>query len=280
MSKRLNQNKLRGRMSVHALVITLSLSLAAFGCTTNHYPSAGEPVTMPAAGGSVAPTLSTTPGSAGPAIPTTMISAAVDPSLDAIAVLEANRGYQGRVLGPASPGPGTGISAQQRTGQFISPSIYANPQLTINSSLSSQPVPAIVSGSADGGAAVVATPGAGVLFADSVGAPALSNLGDAATTGANANFGVTGLSNTTATGVTNSTLATTNIASGTNQVVGTGLVAAPSTASSVLATPTLGTVGRLNVDNTAIARTSATPVRVETTSGRVTVTNAGSTSNP
>lgn len=279
MSKRLNQNKLHGRNGVRVLVATLSLSLAALGCTTNQYPSAGEPVTAPPAGGSVAPSLSTTPGSAGPAIPSTMISAAVDPGLDAVAILEANRGYQGRVLGPAAPGPGPSMSLRQATNQYISPSLYANPQQTINSSVSSQPVPAIVSGAAVGGAAVVATPGAG-LFANTIVNPSLPSIGNAATTvGANANFGVTGVSNTTATGLTNSTTASTNLASGTNQVVSTGLAAAPSSASSVLATRTLGTSGRLNVDNTAIAPTSASPVRVETTGGRVTVTNAG-TSNP
>lgn len=288
MSKALKQNNLRGRWSVPALSLTMTLSLAAFGCTTNQFRTAGEPALGSRAGGSVTPSLSTTPGSAGSAIPATMISAAVDPVVDAIAVIEADRAYQGRVLGPAAPGNGApSVSQQVTTGQFISPSVLANPQMTVNSSVSSVPVPAIVSGAAGGDAgaiftgavaangAVVANGGVtGNAVAGTTGNVGLANVGNAATTaGANANFGATGLSNTTATGLTNATTAGTNIATGTNAVVSTGAAAAPATASSVLATPTLGTSPRLNVDNTALARGAATAA------GALTLNNNGIATN-
>lgn len=288
MSKALKQNDLRRRWSVPALSLTMTISLAAFGCTTNQFRTAGEPAAGTRAGGSVTPSMSTTPGSAGRAIPATMISAAVDPVVDAIAVIEADRAYQGRVLGPAAPGNGApSLSQQIATGQFISPSVLANPQMTVNSSVSSAPVPAIVSGAAGGDAGAVFTGAVtangavagNALAGNAIGGATtgnfgLANVGNAGTTvGTNANFGATGLSNTTATGLTNVTTAATSIGTGTNVAVSTGAAAAPATASSVLATPTLGTSPRLNVDNTAFAR------GVPTTGGVLTLDNNGIATN-
>ncbi|HUP46276.1 MAG TPA: hypothetical protein VM779_12265 [Thermoanaerobaculia bacterium] len=237
--------------------------MAAFGCATNQFSSAGDPLRATPAGGPMIPSASSTPGSSGPAIPVTMISSAVDRSVDAIAVLEGNRGFEGRVLGPAAPAEQTTVT-RQVTGQFIPPSAYGNRQMTINSSIGSpSSVAAIVSGAA-GDSGVGAAPG--VFFGNAAVLPQAGNV--ATSTGLNTSVGVTGLSNTTATGV----------AGGTSLMLGTRVTAAPATISSVQATPIIGTAGRLNVD-TVVARTATTPVRVETTSGRVTVTNASST-NP
>lgn len=174
---------------------------------------------------------------------------AVDPSVDAIAVLEANRGYQGRVLGPAAPGNNTvAISQQYATGQFVPPAVYLGAAPTINSSVNAASgVPAIVSGAGE----VVAV-GVGVgggLVASATAAPVLPN-----TVVTGANFGVTGVSNTTA----------------------TGIAGAATPASTVLATPTIGTSARLNVNTTAAVGTrAATGVRVETSpAGRTVVTNS------
>ncbi len=244
MSNRLKNRELRGRFSVGALILTLAVSAGASGCTTNHVQSAGEPATITMAGGSAAPRAVITPATAG--APPMISTGAVDPSVDAIAVLEANRGYQGRVLGPAAPGNNAvGISQQYATGQFVPPAAYLGAPQTINSSVNSVAVPAIVSGAAEGVAVVE-----GGFVASATAAPVVPNT---AVTGAN--FGVTGVSNATATGIAGS---------------------ATPAASSVLATPTLGTSARLNVNPPPVVGTrAATGVRVETSSsGRTVVTNS------
>lgn len=254
MSKSLNEKKLRARFRTGTLAVAMSLSLAAFGCTTNQNMTSGEPQMMRPAGGSVTPSLSATPGVAGSSRPT-MVSGGVDRSVDAVAVLEANRGFQGRVLGPAAPGNGgPSISAQYATGQFVPPAAFLGAQPTVNRSIGSDAVPAIVSGAGE-------VSGAGVLSAAAVG----SGITAAATTGGvanagttadvtNANFGVTGESNTTATGLAGSTMAATNV--GTN---------AP------LAARTLGTSSILANGNPSAARGRA--VRMVSNGGRVLVTN-------
>lgn len=233
MSNQLKNRELRRRLSVSALILTMALSAGAFGCTTNHVQSAGEPATTPMAGGSAASRAVITPATAG-APP--MISAAVDPSVDAIAVLEASRGFQGRVLGPAAPGSNSaGIPQQYATGQFVPPAVHL-----------------------------------GSLVASATAAPVQPGTTVAG------NFGVTGVSNATATGIAGGAMPPANIAGGTNLVVGTGIAAAPATASSVLATPTLGTSARLNVNNPAAVGTgAATGVRLETSpTGGTVVTNS------
>jgi hypothetical protein len=171
-----------------------------------------------------------------------MISAAVDPGVDAIAVLEASRGFEGRVLGPASPGNGTTTSQQVATGQFISPAVNLVP---VGSAV----------GSVVGGTSVVA----------GVTSPAASG----------ANFGVTGLSNATATGIAATTTPGTNMTAATI-AGGTGLPVTGTGVAPVLSAPTAGTNARLSVDNTAVAATRSGPtVRVETApSGGTVVTNS------
>src|SRR5712691_6591363 len=125
--------------------IALIGSLAMFGCSTNKYPGNGEPAMSAPAAGPVAPNATSTPGSSSGRTPQAMISSSpssgVSASEDALAVLKADEGYRGKVLGPAAPGNNSGPSEsmQRNTGQFVSPSTYANPQVTVNSSISSQP---------------------------------------------------------------------------------------------------------------------------------------------
>ncbi|HEX9163888.1 MAG TPA: hypothetical protein VF980_19420 [Thermoanaerobaculia bacterium] len=239
--------------------LALAGSLAAFGCSTNKMPGNGEPAMSAPAAGSVAPNATSTPGSLSGTTPSnggtpmTMISsspaAGFSAGDDAIATLKADQAYRGRYLGQAAPNDNpnaTMLSMQQQTGQFIPPSAYANPQVTVNSSISSPPTPAIVSGAGEGvgGATVAALPaGTAGITSGVVAAPAAAS---GATTGAIANgvanVGTTGMSNTTATGMTTATGA---------------LTVAPAASSNATATPILTTIGATPQANAAVAAMNA-----------------------
>jgi hypothetical protein len=239
--------------------IALTGSLAAFGCSTNKMPGNGEPAMSAPAAGSVAPNVTSTPGSSSGATstsgatPQAMTSSSpangFSASEDAIATLKADEGFKGKYLGEAAPNDATTntpASPQQVTGQFIPPSAYANPQVTLNSSISSAPRPAIVSGAGEG-------VGVDVTMA----APA-------ATTADAMNATTSALTNTTATPITN-----------------TGIATARAAASNVTATPIVGAL-----TNTAAAtkskatksRATTTPstssVRIVSSNGAAVVTNS------
>ena len=255
MSNLLKLQTSSGRFGISALVMTLALTAGALGCTSTYADRAGGPVMITPAGGSVASAAATLPGTAS-AVP--MISGGVDASVDAIAVLEANRGFEGRVLGPAAPGSsGVSLSQQYATGQFIPPAAVLGASATVNRSVNSDAVPAIVSGAGLDG--VVVNTGTGVA-ASAVVAPAINT--------AAANFGVTGVSNTTATGIAGPVSPSTM---NTTMLAGAGVTVVPTALSSVAATPALGTSPRLNIGNPA----ASTSVRVETSAtGRTVVTNS------
>ena len=83
--------------------IAIALTFAAFGCSTNNNPGNGQPANQPG----VVP--ASTPGaSSGMAssftTPMTRSERAAA-AVDAIAVLAADQGYRGRVLGKADPAP-------------------------------------------------------------------------------------------------------------------------------------------------------------------------------
>ncbi|HEX2123302.1 MAG TPA: hypothetical protein VHL59_16850 [Thermoanaerobaculia bacterium] len=157
------------RPVARALVaLSLSASLAALGCTTNRTPGNGDPVT----GGPTAPaaTSGTSSGTTTPTPPPMTSSyqgsEVLPPSsrtlplspAEAAAVMAQHETPQPRVLGPADPGPGgRAYVSDGRTNQFSFPALATNPQLTVNSSISSYPVAAITSGAggAGGGAAIV-----------------------------------------------------------------------------------------------------------------------------
>jgi hypothetical protein len=191
MSNTLKTNILGERASLRTVVaLSLALSLAAFGCSFNQTPGNGEPIYVSPAGGSTAPASTVTPGtSSGSSVPTTMVSGGVDRSVDAEAILRANEGYRGVILGPLNPAPlapsavSQQMNGQIMSGQFISPSVFANPQQTVNTSISSDAIPgAIVSGAEGGllGATVGlpgvegATVGAATVGATVAGAPAIA----------------------------------------------------------------------------------------------------------
>src|SRR5712691_9801947 len=263
MRKTLNTTRDRERISLRFLAaIALIGSLAAFGCTTNKYPGSGEPGMSAPAAGPVAPNATSTPGSSYPGTPvSSMISsspaAATSASEDAIATLRADEGYRGKVLGPAAPGNNVGPSQsmQQPTGQFVSPSVYANPQVTVNSSISSQATPVIASGAGEplGGTVlavpVTATPLTTATPLNAVAAPAVvaartvTGTTPIAISNAVTNRGTTGVSTVTATPIGNTTAMTTPAGAPSTPMVNTGLVSAAAPASSAAPTPILGTTG-------------------------------------
>jgi hypothetical protein len=135
------------------LSATLAVTLAAFGCSSNQYAGNGEPA-------SVMPTINSvnhsgTPGSSSgtEGIPP-MSSSYVIPSgprvnVDALAILAAEQGFRGRVLGPVDPaGYQQGVTIS--SGQFVSPANQVLPQSTVNSSINSEPTTVITSGEGDG----------------------------------------------------------------------------------------------------------------------------------
>lgn len=134
----------------------LAVMLAAFGCTSNRYPGAGEPtVVTPQSNGAVAP--AQTPGSSyGTAgIPPMASSYTITTprvNTDALAILAADQGFQGRVLGPSgAEGPQLGPGTTPTGGQFVNPAEIVNPQVTVNATLTSPGVPAITGGGTGGG---------------------------------------------------------------------------------------------------------------------------------
>jgi len=142
---------------------SLACTVATVGCTTDRTPGAGEPQRYAP---SVSPTMpSSVPGSeqSRPINPP-MISSytpspgvvitRVRPNLDDVAVAAAAQSYRGRYLGPSDPTtPGYVMSPAIQTGQWQNPALIANPQITVNSSISSQPVPVVTAGGGGGFAA-------------------------------------------------------------------------------------------------------------------------------
>ncbi len=170
MRKALKTSSLNERPVTRALVaLSLSASLAAFGCTTNRTPGNGDPVTgsptAPAAtsGNSSGTTTPTPPPMTSSYQGSEVLPPASSRTLplsaaEAAAVMAQHQALQPRVLGVSDPGPGgRAYVSDGRTNQFSFPALATNPQLTVNSSISSYPVAAITSGAggAAGGAAIV-----------------------------------------------------------------------------------------------------------------------------
>lgn len=146
MPKTFKQKEIGGKSGLGSLVVlALVVSMIAFGCTTYRDPGTGGPVSYVSPAGSMTTTPAAMPGTMRN-LPATMVSS----SVDAIAILKANEAFQGKYLGPADPAPM--VFARQpmpMTGQLIPASLYANPQLTVNSSISSPGFPVIVSGAGE-----------------------------------------------------------------------------------------------------------------------------------
>lgn len=166
MSKALKNSNLSQRSATRALLaVSLSVSMAAFGCTTDRTLGNGDPVTTP--GMRTSPTGGTSSGSETTPTPPPMTSASgyttaqalptVTPRMKRLSAAEAaavvaQQQPRVRYLGVAYPGNGGAgyASDQVVTGQFQNPALRTNPQVTINSSISSQPTTAISSGQGEG----------------------------------------------------------------------------------------------------------------------------------
>lgn len=162
MGKNLTNNDLHGRRATRSLLaVSLAASLAAFGCTTNQNLGNGTPGRS---GGELrsAPTSGVTSGqerSTPPPMTSSYTRAEVLPTVTprsvsradrAAAIMAGHQAARGRYLGVVNPGPASRpyVSDQVAliTGVPPNPSLQTNPQLTLNSSISSNPSPAINSG--------------------------------------------------------------------------------------------------------------------------------------
>src|SRR3954452_10812938 len=131
-------------------------AIAAAGCSTNTTDAVQVNSPAPAVLRGAALTVAPPVNSAGPASMTT-------PSTEALAITAARANVNGRVLGYIE-GAGSSPSGNftPATGQVIPPALYANPQLTVNSSISSGPNPIVTSGAGEGGGLFIGTAAAPV----------------------------------------------------------------------------------------------------------------------
>lgn len=276
----------RGARAV--LALTLTSSVAAFGCTTNRTPGAGEP-TRSGPGVRTAPTAGPSSGSEGEQLPPPMTSSVrTAPTLrgatpraihdmsiaNGALTLPGNPVAGSRLLGAVNPaGVGIDSSAALVTGQYVNPTQFTNPQSTVNASISSNPTPVIASGAGgavgaiggvvagvtssgvivDASALAPPTSGAAAVFPSVPSTVTLSSSGTPLTPGLSA-------ANASSIALT-PTVASSNIA------------LADLARSSTLRTPTSRAPGVIVQSGTATSASS--PVRLVTSqSGRVVVTNS------
>jgi hypothetical protein len=140
MRKLLEMKDFIGR---HGLAASLVASFAVVACSTNTHDAIQTNSPAPAVMRGASLTNTRPVNSAGPASMTT-------PSTEALAIAAENAGYNGRVLGYIEgAGPSPSGNYTPPTGQVIPPSLTANPQITVNSSISSAATPIITSGAGD-----------------------------------------------------------------------------------------------------------------------------------
>src|SRR5262245_37379575 len=130
------------------LSISLLLTVAMLGCSLNRTPGDGQPVT---ATPSMSP--ATTPGTSYGNRPMTSsyaepATSRADRAAVAAQIMRDHQLYQPRVLGYLNPVPRVQSTAQQQgdPNLYLSPAQVANPQLTVNSSISSGPYPVVTGG--------------------------------------------------------------------------------------------------------------------------------------
>jgi hypothetical protein len=205
-----------------------------------------------------------------------MVSGAVDTSVDAMAILEANEAYNGKILGTLNPAPRVGgatTGTQIVTGQFISPSIYANPQATVNSSVSSTPVPVINSGAGEDADALFPEAAAGAL----TGATAGTATGVTGTTGATSAISTSSpVANARSAGAT--PLLTTTGVSQVDVATRAGSTTSAAGINPLTAGALAGGLTTGNARTVATIGTASAPIRIQMTStGAVTVSNISTT---
>ncbi|HEY8130802.1 MAG TPA: hypothetical protein VII12_02830 [Thermoanaerobaculia bacterium] len=293
MRKATTNDKIERRGRRFLAAASLALTFAAFGCTSTRY---GEPTSASPSYGPM--NHSVLPGSSyATESDTPMASSYTGISrvnVDALAILAAEQGFRGRVLGPVNPGGvQAGVPIQPTGGQFVSPALIANPQSTVNSSISSQPTPVISSGTTGGGvaiAAATASPAAVATTGTTIGTTATTagTTGAVAVTGALATTPIAGsaafspvLMNSTpapqATGTANATLPT--IGATGRPLASTSSVKTARTTSTTAASKTARVTVASNSTN--VAMISGMPIRIEAgTQGQVMVTNVTMSAKP
>lgn len=325
MSKALKNSNLTSRPIARTLAaVSLSLSLSAFGCTTDRTLGNGDPVTTP--GLRTSPTGGTSTGSEStPTVPPSMTSSSSYVGAQAIpsgtqrmrrlsaaeaAAVMAQHAPRVRYLGVAYPGNSGGYASDNvATGQFQNPAMRTNPQLTVNSSLTSQPTAVISSGAGEAAGSTVGgiTSAAVINGTGTAGIGLTSGTTSAGITGTSTSAGLT--SGTTSAGLTGTTTSA-GLTTGTGLTLGGNATSAAifSPATAVVTGRTLptgtnasvttgATASTLGVSNTTTANVTATaadtataastpstarvanPVRiVRNANGRAVITNATSTS--
>jgi hypothetical protein len=278
-----NTQHLHGGLRAFAAAAAIA-SLAAFGCTTNRTPGDGQPgMTAPTTPSSVPGTSS---GTSNPPMASAMTSAAtagvsVDRANESAAILATHQ--RERFLGTINPAGAQPVptAPQTPTGQLIPPSAYANPQTTVNASISSAPTPVVTGGSSTDEAAflsAVSTGVTGTTAAATVGAttgataaPALAATGGVTPTPTTAAITTTPtLSNTTLTPTTAAITATPGqfAAGPTMTSVATG-------ASTTILTPTLTSsvnASSTRAANPPLARLRVTPAATSATASSTSAT--------
>ena len=238
------------------LPILMTITVAVLGCTTNRTPGNGQPVTPSASPAN-------TYGSSSGNVPMTSsylvapLNSRADRAAYAADVMRQHQLYQPRFLGYLSPEPRFQQQPAQdfATGQFLSPAMAVNPQATVNSSISSQPVPVITGGAADT-TAVNGSNGAFVLPGGST-----SGTNTAAITAPLATAG-----NTVGTGVR---IITPTISSGA-----TPSPLAVSGAVTPMASASVSTLGTTSTTTSTLNTNIVAPLTVSTTpTGQVMITN-------
>src|SRR6266404_5446964 len=115
-------------------------SIAVLGCSTNRTPGDGQPSMTPP--NTPAATPGSSSGTSNPPMASAMdLGNRVERANEAAAIVAAHQ--RERFLGyinPAGPQP-TPPGQMPATGQLIPPSMYANPEATVNASISSEPTP-------------------------------------------------------------------------------------------------------------------------------------------
>jgi hypothetical protein len=296
---KLNEDKgLTGRRIVRPLLaISLAASLAAFGCTTNQNLGNGTP-TRSGPDVRTAPTSGITSGgetTTPPAPPPMTSSYTKSEALPAVTVRTAARGtsgvirrspdeaaaimagrqaLRGQYLGVVSPGLSNQqyVSANLQTGAFQNPSLQANPQVTINSSISSPPVPAISSGAGEGtiDAGGILTTSGTTAAATFTGTDTTATAASAATLPTGTFAGTGTLPTVASSGLPTVTAA--SVGAGRTTVAGT-----TTTGTTTTGTTTTGTTAAATATGTTAIASRTGALRVlRTSTGSVTVTNVGS----
>ncbi len=138
MRKATTTEKVEGRGLRWLAVASLAVTFAAFGCTMNRYPGNGEPTSVSPSYGPLNHSITPGSSSGNEGVPPMASSytgiSRVD--TDVLATLAAEQSFRGRVLGPVNPdGVQVGVPIQPTGGQFVSPALITNPQVTVNSSI-------------------------------------------------------------------------------------------------------------------------------------------------